>query len=391
MKRRKDMPGRTIKAEKGEGSFRFNSAGNIEYRFTYRNENGESKRKSVTGRDMKECLRKAEAFKNGYVLKKNNIDPDMTIITILENRYKKDLSLGYVGEQGYCRNLSNLNILKKADLAKKPIRDVKEEDVILYVSSLSKYSNSMVKQLFRQVKRGFNIAKEMKIIQENIMEAEDMKTPRIGKPVKKISALTREEQKKLVEKMNIKKPPEGRNDYRLQLFIELYSGMRMGEINALRAEDIDLDNNVIHVRSTISRGLNYREFVKDGTKTETGKRDIPISKTLRPYIEEALNRQRPNRENLVFFDYNKDDVISTTQVNCYFQRLCRDIGIPALGQHSLRHTFATRCIESGVPAVVLKTWLGHTDIHITLDTYTDVFESMDHSAVCTLDNYLEKI
>ena len=67
------------------------------------------------------------------------------------------------------------------------------------------------------------------------------------------------------------------------------------------------------------------------------------------------------------------------------------VGIPALGQHSLRHTFATRCIESGVPAVVLKTWLGHTDIHITLDTYTDVFEQLDQSAVNTLDDYLEAI
>ena len=150
-----------------------------------------------------------------------------------------------------------------------------------------------------------------------------------------------------------------------------------------------LYNGVIHVRSTISRGLNYREFVKDGTKTETGKRDVPISKTLRPYIEEALKQQQHNTENLVFYDYNKDSVISTTQVNCYFQRLCKDIGIPALGQHSLRHTFATRCIESGVPAVVLKTWLGHTDIHITLNTYTDVFEQLDQSAVKTLDDYLK--
>ena len=351
------MSGRkaNIKAENGEGSFRYNSAGNLEYRFSYKNEEGQSKRKSVTGKDMNECYKKAEAFQNRMVLKANKINPDMTIITVLENRYKKDLTMGYVGEQGYCRNLSNL------------------------------------KQLFRQVKRGFTIAKEMNLIQDNIMESPDMKTPKIGKPVKKISALTREEQKKLVDGMSSKTPPEGRNDYRLQLFIELYSGMRMGEVNALRAEDIDLDNNVIHVRSTISRGLNYREFVKDGTKTDTGKRDIPISKTLRPYVEEALRKQQPNRENLIFFDYNKDDVISTTQVNCYFQRLCRDIGIPALGQHSLRHTFATRCIESGVPAVVLKTWLGHTDIHITLDTYTDVFEQLDQSAVNTLDDYLEAI
>ena len=339
------MSGRkaNIKAENGEGSFRYNSAGNLEYRFSYKNEEGQSKRKSVTGKDMNECYKKAEAFQNRMVLKANKINPDMTIITVLENRYKKDLTMGYVGEQGYCRNLSNLNILKKADLAKKPIRDVTEDDVLAYVKSLSKYSNSMVKQLFRQVKRGFTIAKEMNLIQDNIMESPDMKTPKIGKPVKKISALTREEQKKLVDGMSSKTPPEGRNDYRLQLFIELYSGMRMGEVNALRAEDIDLDNNVIHVRSTISRGLNYREFVKDGTKTDTGKRDIPISKTLRPYVEEALRKQQPNRENLIFFDYNKDDVISTTQVNCYFQRLTWSALTPPHLRNKMYRIWRTCC------------------------------------------------
>lgn len=165
--------------------------------------------------------------------------------------------------------------------------------------------------------------------------------------------------------------------------------MRMDEINALRAEDIDIDNNVIHVRSTISRGKEYKEFIKDGTKTETGQRENPISKTLRPYLEEALKRQKPNNDNLVFYDFNKDTVISTTQVNCYYQRICRSLGIPADEQHALRHTFATRCIESGVPPVVLKTWLGHTDIHITLDTYTDVFERLNHNAMDSLDDYLD--
>ena len=59
--------------------------------------------------------------------------------------------------------------------------------------------------------------------------------------------------------------------------------------------------------------------------------------------------------------------------------------------HTLRHSFATRCIESGIPAVVLKTWLGHTDIHMTLDTYTDVFDSMDKDAIDKLDEHLEML
>ena len=116
-----------------------------------------------------------------------------------------------------------------------------------------------------------------------------------------------------------------------------------------------------------------------------------FGKKLRPYLEEAVRRKQPNKDNLLFYDYYKDRVISTGQVNLYYQRLCKSIGIPAEGQHALRHTFATRCIEAGVPPVVLKSWLGHSDIHITLDTYTDIFKNPDHSAVNSLDDYLDEM
>ena len=377
------------KVERGDGSFRVTPAGNLEYRISYKDEDGVSRRKSFTGIDETECLMKAQSFRKKLALINKGLDINATMITILEARYKKDLNMGFTGEQGYCRNMGNVKVLKKSEIAKIPIRDVTRRDVTKYLESLSKYSSSMVKQFYRQVKLAFSIAEEQGLIEENFMTSRDMKCPKIGKPVKKVSALSPEDQKKLVDKMTTKTPPYGRNDYRLQLFIELYSGMRMGEINALHPEDIDLDNNVIHVRGTISRGLDYREFVKESTKTEAGVRDIPISSKLRPYLEEALSRKKDNSENLVFYDYNKNSVISTTQVNCYYQRICRDAGIPADGQHSLRHTFATRCIESGIPPVVLKNWLGHTDIHITLDTYTDVFKAMDNNAVSTFDQYID--
>ncbi len=90
-----------------------------------------------------------------------------------------------------------------------------------------------------------------------------------------------------------------------------------------------------------------------------------------------------------FYDYNKKDVISTQQVNCYFRRACIKAGITYYGQHSLRHTFATRCIEAGVQPVVLKNWLGHTDIHITLDTYADIYGSLNSASLDKLEEHLK--
>ena len=65
--------------------------------------------------------------------------------------------------------------------------------------------------------------------------------------------------------------------------------------------------------------------------------------------------------------------------------------IECFGQHALRHTFATRCIEAGVQPVVLKTWLGHTNIHMTLDIYSDVFDKMDFGALEKFDSLIETI
>ena len=175
--------------------------------------------------------------------------------------------------------------------------------------------------------------------------------------------------------------PRGRNNYKNQILIELYSGLRMGEINALTPECIDFNNNVINVRSTISHGIENRAYVKDGAKTYEGSRDVPISRKLKPVLEQALEQMSDNQLGFIFYDCNKDDVISTKQVNSFFRRVIDKAGIPARGQHALRHTFATRCIEAGVSAEVLRKWLGHKNIHMTLDTYADVFSSLHNKSI----------
>lgn len=387
MARKKKLP----RTERGEGSFRFNASGTLEYRFSYRDENWQAKRKSVTGADEQECYDKAQDFMDKMEKLRKGIDVDVTMLDLLKERYKNDYAMNHVGEPGYARNLNNLVALEKHPIGMIPIKDLDKEDVQDYLNSLTRYSNSVIEKLYRQVRMAFAIALERKIIEENFMLSREMRCPKSIKPDKKVHGLTMDEQKSLIEVLEKKNPPNGRNDYRLQIFIEMYSGMRMGEINALHPEDIDLKNGVIHVRSTISRGFDYRAYVKEGTKTYNGLRDVPISKKLRPYLEEALERKEENPFNLVFYDYINGSVINTNQVNCYFQRICSDAEIPSHGQHSLRHTFATRCIESGIPPVVLKTWLGHKDIHTTLDTYTDVFKKMDQSAVDKFDTYIEQV
>ena len=132
---------------------------------------------------------------------------------------------------------------------------------------------------------------------------------------------------------------------------------------------------------------NHELMALDGLRLLNTK----IGKLLEPVLKEALREMRPNSEGLIFYDHVKKSIISTSQVNCLFRRICEKAGLELAGQHALRHTFATRCIEAGVPALVLKNWMGHTDIHITLDTYADVFARMNAGAVEMLDTKMKDI
>ena len=385
MSRRK----KKTKAQNGDGSFRIKPSGLIEYRFCYRDEYDQRKRKSVSGETEQECLDKAEEFLTRKAILNKELDVNASIVEILRYKYRQDYEKNFLSDAGYGRNLDSVKMIEKGPIGCMPIALVERKHIDLYSRTITNYSNSVIEKIFLQLKIAFSIAMEEGIIADNPMMSHSIRRPKSKKADKKVRGLSAEEQKKLVDAMVNKNPPKGRNDYRLQLFIELYRGLRMGEINALTIKDLELDHNVIHVRGTISRNADNKPFLKETTKTEAGMRDVPICTNLRPYLEDALRKYRKNKENLLFYDHVSKTVITTNQVNSYYKRICRIVGIESEGQHALRHTFATRCIESGVPAVVLKTWLGHTDIHVTLDTYTDVFKAMDNDAIEKFDAHLD--
>ncbi len=375
----------------GYGSFRCRKSGSIEYRVTYKDENDLTQRKSFIGNDEEECIRKATQFLENIELKKVGINMDVTIPELVKNRLQSDFEKNFVGEQGYSRNVETLLIIERSFIGNTPIVELTEAHIDTFLRSLTSYSNSVISKVYRLVKMGFDIAMNKEIIKKNIMLSPELRCPKSTKPNKKVRGLDEEEQALFLETINNHKVPKGRNDYKRQLLIELFTGMRMGEINALRVENIDFKKKIIRIRNTVSRGQDFRTFIKDGTKTYNGLRDIPMNKLVEPILREAVQEMPKNPHGLVFYDAKKKEIITTSQVNNFYKRICAKCGLEDNGQHSLRHTFATRCIESGIPPVVLKNWLGHKDIHITLDTYADVFDRMTFSAVSKLEEYIGAI
>jgi integrase len=157
----------------------------------------------------------------------------------------------------------------------------------------------------------------------------------------------------------------------LGIYICLSAGIRIGEVCALKWQDIDIANGVIKVKRTIQRiytseeGRRKTELFIDTPKTKNSLREIPISK-------ELLRMLRPVKKivNDSFFVLTND--IKPTEprtYRCYYVKLMTQLEIPHLKFHGLRHSFATRCIESKCDYKTVSVLLGHSNITTTLNLY----------------------
>ena len=378
------------RAKYGTGSLRRRASGVYDLRVSYVTFNGEHKRKCFTGQNESECREKAKRFLEKYNrFRRGDLDPSLTIPQIARMKVDKNHEYNFTKESTYRRNLGTIKIIENTPLGTVPIIEIDERMLDTFLTSLKKYANSTIQKVFQVVNSAFEWAKENHLIDANIITAHHIRCPRSDKKDKCVRALTVEEQRKLIQYLAEHRPDTERLDYTIQLMIAMFAGLRMGEINALRREDIDLQKNVICVRGTISKGIDDETRLSDSPKTETGVRQVPIVNALLPYLQQALDRYQDNANGLLFYDHVYDKMITTDQVNKFYMHTCEKLGIKSAGQHCLRHTFATRCIEAGVDALVLKTWMGHTNIHVTLDTYADVFASMHNSSIETLGEYIK--
>lgn len=157
----------------------------------------------------------------------------------------------------------------------------------------------------------------------------------------------------------------------LGVYICLSSGMRIGEICALTWEDIDTDNGIIHVRKTIQRiyviedGKRRTELLLDTPKTKNSIREIPMSRDLLRMLKPFKKIVNPN-----FFVLTNDAKPTEPRTyRSYYKNLMKHLEIPEIKFHGLRHSFATRCIESKCDYKTVSVLLGHSNISTTLNLY----------------------
>lgn len=155
--------------------------------------------------------------------------------------------------------------------------------------------------------------------------------------------------------------------YKVGILLCISTGLRLGEICSLKWDDVDLQGKVLHVNTTVQRiavdGQKGRTCLLEGNpKSIFSKREIPLSESIITLLKPYYNSQAR-------YVLNEDKPMEPRTYQNKFQKYLQMAGVERKNFHTLRHTFATNCINSGTDIKSLSEILGHSDVKITLNRY----------------------
>ena len=299
---------------------------------------------------------------------------------------KLKLDTNQITEITYYRNLQTIEQIEKFPIGRERIDKITSDELQEFMNYHKYLSNSSINKLYQQLGTTFKVAINKGYLMRNPMI--NVLKPKSDKEDRKVRALTVEEQQMFTDYLLNKdiKDCKYKNVYLIQMFM----GLRVSEALALTTHDIDLKDKKIYVKRTLTKDELGHTIMGKTTKTYAGKRVLPIPEYLLESIVEQMriaDKQNNNEEKLLFKpDFKK--YTDRENVNTELKRILkRHFGIEDITTHSLRHTYGTRCIESGMAPVVVQRLMGHNDITVTLNTYTSVYDKFKEKEIDKVNKY----
>ena len=290
----------------------------------------------------------------------------------------------------------------KAILGKLLLTEVKPMHCKAVFNSMTEtYAGSTIRQTYIALGAMFKAAKENGLIEKHPMDGVRFDSP--VKAVDEIHFLTVSEQKAFLE---VAKHSHNYNQYALIL----ETGLRTGEVIGLTWDAIDWDKRTLTVNKTMEFRHKQHEWRAGPPKTKTSYRTIPLTDTAYQilwnlYLEREYRKESPELDkvltyidrrtakqatlrmrDLVFINYRTGMPAKNSSYDTHLYKLCDKAGIEHFCMHALRHTYATRAIESGMQPKVLQKLLGHASIKTTMDRYVHVTDDTMFQAVRQFQN-----
>lgn len=340
-------------------------------------------RYTVYGKTVKEVIDNMEEtkyeVKHGIYCKPNAATVDSWFRTWVDE-YKENT----VKQSTVQRYLRSYNLYIKPKIGKCKLCDIQPQMIQRLINDMYKadYSQSQIKIVYAVIKGMFDQALRNQIIINNPSDA--ITLPRFKKQTQDDKrVMTMDEQRTFLKYA-------ADSLYYPFYVVALQTGMRVNEICGLQWNDIDFDRKEIHVSGTLVYIRGKGRF-KDTPKSQTSDRKIPmlpeVEKILRSSRKQQLENQMVMGKNYkieeklqnIVLTYPEGGALWDTAIRCDIQKIVNQINndgvkFDPITPHTFRHTFATRCVEQGMPLQVLKTILGHSSLAMTADLYSHVMD-----------------
>lgn len=235
------------------------------------------------------------------------------------------------------------------------LQDITPMQIQAIMSGLVGKSNSLQSKVLINLRSIFKAAQENGLIVRSPVSS--MLKPG-GKKTQEKTALTPQECEKLIERV---RNPRAKTF----LLIALNTGMRRGEILALKWDDVDFEKKLIHVRrnAVLMRGGTK---LSDELKTKAGRRDIPLTETLEAHL--LAEKKRTHSQYILAMQNHQP--MTDSSYKSMWRLIERELPEKHVTAHILRHTYITRLFEAGLDIKEIQYLAGHSSVDMTLRVYT---------------------
>ncbi|MCI8564862.1 MAG: site-specific integrase [Lachnospiraceae bacterium] len=237
------------------------------------------------------------------------------------------------------------------------LNTLKQPDLPTYSASTVRLMLSILKLIFQYARlKGYDM--DANLVFPRLQESR----------ARRKVVLTVEEQTRLTKTLNASPHTDA-----VGILLSLYTGLRIGEVCALRWKEIDLDNRCIQIKYTLQRisvfdpqSPQKTKLVMSYPKSRKSLRDVPIPL----FLIEKLSGICPEDREAYLLTGSREAYLEPRTLENRFHKYALDCELSQVHFHMCRHSFATRCLEKGVDIKTLSEILGHSSVKITLDRYT---------------------